>query len=316
LYNIDFCSIDTEGSELRILEELDLTRFWIGVFTIGNNYDDPRLRELMEQRGYEFVGKLEQDYVFKRHDFPRLPRTTVICAVWHKDPEREQLLKTHSENVLGQSAPVDLIYVFDGNDRPPDWLAGRKVVAHDALTIYQAWNLALALVETPLVMNLNLDDRLAPDAVARLEMAIIQSGAATVGGDWKICYSQHATDSVTPCYPAETLPFVENWPPAAGTQTRLGSGTGNRATLGPATMWRMDAHIGAPRYPWRLSDGSMLKVAGDAAWWTVIEQHLKKKTVRLPWVIGNYHSHPSTQAEFRSSTDELPILRQQGVSLL
>ena len=33
---------------------------------------------------------------------------------------------------------------------------------------------------------------------------------------------------------------------------------------------------------------------------------MRKKIVRLPLIVGNYRSHPSTQAEFRySAADEL-----------
>jgi hypothetical protein len=183
------------------------------------------------------------------------------------------------------------------------------------VTIYQAWNVGLAMVETPFVMNLNLDDRLAPDAVQRLEAVLQQENAALVGGDWKICYSQQETDAVEPCYPADRLPFVNEWPPAAGVRTRLGSGTGQRGTLGPATLWRMDSHIGVPRYPWRFPEGSTIKVVGDLAWWTLLTQHLKKKVVRVTDVIGHYYSHPNAQAEFRGPPGELALMGELGVSL-
>jgi hypothetical protein len=38
------------------------------------------------------------------------------------------------------------------------------------------------------------------------------------------------------------------------------------------------------------------------------------KLVALPMIIGNYHSHPSEQAEFREP-DERPLLSTVGVSL-
>lgn len=316
LYDIDYCSIDTEGAELPILAELDLERFRIRVFTIENNYDDERIPQLMARKGYEFVAKLEQDYVFKRRDVVRLPTVSVICAVWHAEPDRVELLRRHAENLAAQSVCVKPIYVFDGADAPPQWLPGRKVCVEENLTIYQAWNVALALVDTPLVMNLNLDDRLAPDAVEKLVQLLARSGAAMVGGDWRICYSQADTDRVTPCVPAETIPFVPDWPPRRDTLTRLGSGTGNRGTLGPATLWRVDTHIGAPRYPWRLPEGTLLKSAADAAWWGVVTRHMGKTTARLPEIIGHYHSHPDSQAEFRGPADERALIAQLGVSLL
>jgi FkbM family methyltransferase len=316
LFDIDFCSIDTEGAELSILRDFDFTRFRVGVFVVENNYDDPRLTELMRSKGYEFVAKLEQDYVFRRRDVRVLPMTSVICAVWHKDPDRWDLLRGHAANLAAQTVPVEPIYVFDGTDEPPDWLPGRKIAVREDVTIYQAWNVALSLVSTPFVMNLNLDDRLAPDAVAALQGALVRENAAMVGGDWKICYSQSETNNVDPCYDAGRLPFVPQWPPPSGAQTRLGSGTGLRGTIGPAVMWRLDIHVGAPRYTWQLPDGTLLRTAGDAGWWIVVSQHLKKKVVRVPMVIGNYHSHPGTQAEFRHGDDEMTLIQRLGVSLL
>ena len=316
LYAIDYCSIDVQGAELSILKDLDLDRFKVSVFTIGNEYDDPRLGELMRAKGYVFVMTIAKDQVFRRVDFPALPLTSVLCAVWHQDTQRSDRLRGHAANLAAQSVPVEPIYVFDGSDAPPEWLSGRKIVAHERLTIYQAWNLALALASTPFVMNLNLDDRLAPDAIATLQILLMREQAAMVGGDWKICYSQAETDAVEPCYSAGGLPFVPQWPPAPGTTTRLGSGTGSRGTYGPAVMWRLDAHVGAPRYTWRLPEGTALKVAGDTAWWTVVTEHLKRKAVRFPGIIGNYHSHPATQAEFRQDVDELALIAQLGLSLL
>jgi FkbM family methyltransferase len=316
MYAVDYCSIDTQGAEFSILRELDLTRFRVSVFTIANEYDDPKLLGLMRAKGYELVTAIAKDLVFRREDFPPLPLTSVLCAVWHQDAQRAERLRGHAANLAAQSARVEPIYVFDGCDTPPDWLAGRKIVAHESLSIYQAWNLGLALVATPFVMNLNLDDRLAPDAVATLQFLLTRENAALVGGDWKICYSQAETDAVEPCYSAGRLPFVPQWPPPPGTVTRLGSGTGSRGTYGPATMWRLDAHIGAPRYIWRLPEGTVLKVAGDTAWWTVVTEHLRKKAVRFPGIIGNYHSHPTSQAEFRHDVDELALIGLLGLSLL
>jgi FkbM family methyltransferase len=69
LFEIDYCSIDTEGSELSILADLDHDRYRIQLLTVENNYDDQRMVELMTARGYDCLGKLEQDYVFKRKGY-------------------------------------------------------------------------------------------------------------------------------------------------------------------------------------------------------------------------------------------------------
>ena len=315
LFDIDYCSIDTEGAELAILSDFDPERFRISLFTIENNWDDERIPKLMAAKGYEVFAKLEQDYFFKRGDVKRLPRTSVICAVWHGDAKRHERLRGHVENLARQTVPVEPIYVFDGGDEPPAWLDARAISVKEPLTIYQAWNVALSLVGTPLAMNLNLDDRLAPDAVELLEMELQKSRAIAAGGDWKVCYSQAETDRVERCYPAQRLPFVADWPPQRGTHTRLGSGTGERGTLGPATIWRMEAHIGAPRFPWRLLEGSLLRANGDLAWWQLLQSNPNFKILALPAIVGNYYSHPEDQAEFREG-DERPLMIDPGVSLI
>ena len=126
----------------------------------------------------------------------------------------------------------------------------------------------------------------APDAVELLEGILMRENAALVGGEWKICYSQQETDAVIRAIPLTNLPFARSGRLNPGTRTRLGSGTGERGTLGPATMWRMDTHIGVPRYPWRFPDGSLVKVIGDSCWWTLVTQHLKKKAVGWPTSSG------------------------------
>jgi hypothetical protein len=317
LRHVDYCSIDTEGSAFNILSGLDFDKFSVSVFTIEINDDNERIPNLMAAKGYDWVARLEQDHVFKRRDVKRLPRSTIICAVWHGDAGRFDLLRGHIANLARQTVPIEVIYIFDGGDAVPPWLEAKAVSVQQPLTIYQAWNVGLSLVHTPLVMNLNLDDRLATDAVELMENTLLRENACAVGGDWKICYSQKETDDTDRCYPADRLPFVADWPPRSGTVTRLGSGTGQRGTFGPAVLWRMDAHIGAPRYPWRFADGTQIRGVGDAAWWTILTNHLRKKAVRLPMTIGHYHSHPKEQAEFRPVPyDELQMIKDVGVSLI
>jgi hypothetical protein len=315
LFQVDYCSLDAQGNALNVLAKLDFDRFNISLLSVRNPSRDERITRLMSERGYELIAQFEHDYIFKHPQVKRLARTSVICAVWHGDADRMRLIEGHADNLARQTVPVEPVYIFDGSDEPPAGIRGRKVVAHENLSIYQAWNVGLAMVATPFVMNLNLDDRLAPDAVEVLENTLVREDAALVGGDWKICYSQEETDAVSAVFPAEQLPFVSAWPPPTGTRTRLGSGTAERGTLGPATMWRVDSHIGAPRYPWRFPDGTIVKVIGDTCWWTLVTQHLKKKAVRIADVIGNYHSHPNEQAEFRGPSNEIALMNALGVNL-
>ncbi len=220
---MDFCSIDLRGTECGFLKAFDFNRYDIKVIALSCEPADEQLPALMAQLGYDLVVRMGSDSIFKQHHLQRLPLTTVICAVWHGDMERRELMQEHARNLASQTVPIEMVYVFDGKDEVPESLPGRKLVAHEKLTIYQAWNVGLSIVETPFVMNLNLDDRLAPDAVEHLEGALIRNGAALAGGDWKVCYSQPETDRVEPCYPTDRLPFVNAWPPPTGTVSAAGA---------------------------------------------------------------------------------------------
>ncbi len=243
------------------------------------------------------------------------PVTTVFCAVWSGDPDRHALLEQHVENLRRQTSAVELVYIFDNDDAAPKDLPARRIVCSQPLTIYEAWNLALASCQTPYVMNLNLDDRLCTDAVEKLEQSVQQEGASLIGGDWKICYTQEETNAVGACYPAASVPFDPSWPPPRGVPTRLGSGTGQRGTYGPATLWRLDCHVSVPRYPYRTTLGTKINGISDSIWWDIITRHLKRKACRLPLVIGNYYSHPESQAEFRNANEQ-ELLKDQMVSLV
>jgi hypothetical protein len=233
------------------------------------------------------------------------PIATVITAVWHQQANKESLLRGHMRNLRRQSAPYRAIYVFDASDTPPSWLEGTTISVSDPLTIYQAWNIALANVRTPLVMNLNVDDRLAPDAIEIMAQAFDSDpDVFLVGGDWKVCFDEAETDDVRMSYSLADLPYYPDWPPTPGRPRRLGSGDQPDATHGPACMWRIEAHRRMPRYPYRFADDSNIRIIADALWWYAIEHYMNKKILRLPLIIGNYRSAPSTQAEFRYSASE------------
>ena len=45
----------------------------------------------------------------------------------------------------------------------------------------------------------------------------------------------------------------------------------------------------------------------------ILSNHLRKKMVRLPTMIGNYYSHPADQAEFRALPhDEMRLMSDLG----
>jgi hypothetical protein len=238
-------------------------------------------------------------------------KLTVFCAVWHMDKKRESLLRGHMKCLDDQETEVNRIYVFDGNDTPPDWLKGEIIICKSKLTIYEAWNLALPLVKTSYVMNLNLDDRLVKSA-STLLIETLESGADLVGGEWEICFSQDETDngSIT-----QNIDFHPEWPPVYGNKSILGSGSGQRGTYGPACAWRMNLHANFPRYPNQFTDGSQIRIIGDLLWWILLSSK-EKKLVRIKQIIGKYHSHPEEQAEFRGHDNELSKFQQIGAKII
>ena len=65
--NVDFLSIDTEGSELDILSTLDFSKYNIDVITIEDNYNDPKLINFFERRNYSLVKKIQCDKIFQKN---------------------------------------------------------------------------------------------------------------------------------------------------------------------------------------------------------------------------------------------------------
>lgn len=64
LYKIDYCSIDVEGSEEKIMSVFNEKEIEIKVFTIENNYQSESLRKLMKSKGYKLHSKIEFDDVY------------------------------------------------------------------------------------------------------------------------------------------------------------------------------------------------------------------------------------------------------------
>jgi FkbM family methyltransferase len=50
--HINFLSIDTEGSEIEILKNVDFEKFQIDVICIENNFNDPSFEKFFNERGY------------------------------------------------------------------------------------------------------------------------------------------------------------------------------------------------------------------------------------------------------------------------
>lgn len=64
IFDIDFCSIDTEGSEFKIVKSIDFDRTNIKIFIIENNYKETDIKNFLESKGYVLHTNLEWDDVF------------------------------------------------------------------------------------------------------------------------------------------------------------------------------------------------------------------------------------------------------------
>ncbi len=60
----EFASLDTEGSELLILEKFDFEKFNIKIFTMENNFDTAYHREFMHSKGYKLHSKIVIDDIY------------------------------------------------------------------------------------------------------------------------------------------------------------------------------------------------------------------------------------------------------------
>lgn len=64
LLNIDYCSLDTEGSEFDIIQSIDFNKTDIKIFTVENNYRETTIQNFLESKGYSLFTKLQWDDVF------------------------------------------------------------------------------------------------------------------------------------------------------------------------------------------------------------------------------------------------------------
>jgi FkbM family methyltransferase len=62
--DVDYCSIDTEGSEFNIIKSIDFDKTNIKIFSIENNYGDTQIQHYLEQKGYILYKKLDWDDIF------------------------------------------------------------------------------------------------------------------------------------------------------------------------------------------------------------------------------------------------------------
>jgi FkbM family methyltransferase len=62
--DIDYCSIDTEGSEFNIIKSIDFDKTNIKIFSIENNYGTDDIKNYLETKGYILYTKIQWDDIF------------------------------------------------------------------------------------------------------------------------------------------------------------------------------------------------------------------------------------------------------------
>lgn len=61
IQQIDYCSIDTEGSELKIIKGFDFSKLDIKVIGIENNYNIQEIKDILTNNNYKFLVRIGVD---------------------------------------------------------------------------------------------------------------------------------------------------------------------------------------------------------------------------------------------------------------
>jgi hypothetical protein len=62
-------SIDTEGSELMILESIDFSHYYIKVMILEYNYHNEKILKLLNDNGFEILKQIGVDLIIKNKKF-------------------------------------------------------------------------------------------------------------------------------------------------------------------------------------------------------------------------------------------------------
>ncbi|WP_323597234.1 FkbM family methyltransferase [Peribacillus frigoritolerans] len=66
--HIDFLSIDTEGSELTVLQSINFNQVKIDCITVENNFQERSVQDFLMTKGYRLAEKLAYDDIYIRND--------------------------------------------------------------------------------------------------------------------------------------------------------------------------------------------------------------------------------------------------------
>lgn len=67
IIDITYFSIDTEGSEYRVLKALDLDKIHIKIFSVENNYGDSNVNNYLSNFGYKKITTLSIDDIYIKY---------------------------------------------------------------------------------------------------------------------------------------------------------------------------------------------------------------------------------------------------------
>jgi hypothetical protein len=65
---VDYCSIDTEGSELKIIKSIDFSRTNVKIFSIENNYGNSDVYHYLISNGYTHHTKLHWEDIYVKNN--------------------------------------------------------------------------------------------------------------------------------------------------------------------------------------------------------------------------------------------------------
>lgn len=85
--SVDYLSIDTEGSELEILQSINYEQYKINAISVENNYNDNRIKPFLESKGFVLIAQLGEDEIYiktelsitKDHVWYQRVFTTIGC---------------------------------------------------------------------------------------------------------------------------------------------------------------------------------------------------------------------------------------------
>jgi len=67
--HVNFCTIDTEGSEVEAIKSIDFDACLFDMILVENNYEDNQVEELLSERGFELLTRVGIDDVFTHKSF-------------------------------------------------------------------------------------------------------------------------------------------------------------------------------------------------------------------------------------------------------